>query len=184
MNKGPGKDHAFRGLFFGLVVLGLTAGCAGQPPSSAPGGPGATPSDTRPLYQMLLEWAVLDNPLPAQTGELHFPDRQLLLDRQAIRLSTENLPKGLALSLPGKALERLDPRQLQDLAEKDGSLPALQFGELKTVEGDTELGVDLVWFVPRASAQVPLSGGGVRLRFQWLEGGWRLAKGPVEFRIS
>lgn len=167
----------------GLAVLGLLAFCGlpGAAPRSAMAG--SVQVDVRALYQPMLEWAVLAKPLPFQPGRIIFPDRYLFKDASLIRVSSENLPPGVRLSLPGRQIEVLPDAKLERMAEEIGKFPVLRFSKVKTFEEFAELGLELWWFLGKGSRVVPLSGGGVRIRFRWQGGQWRFEK-HLGMRIS
>ena len=159
----------------GAIVL-LAWGCA-QALAPAPSAtPKAQEKDPRPLYQMLLEWAVLETPLPGQTRPLFFPERDLLKEASVIRVVKGSVPSGVTLSLPDKRVQVLSEQELQGLADREGELHALQFTPLMDRPEGAEIGLDLVWFVRKDSPVLPLSGGGVRLLFRWHEGAWKFER--------
>lgn len=161
-----------------VVVFGLlfVLGCTVQSADTAPPTPKVQEQDPRPLYQIILEWAVLNTPLPRQASPVFFPDRKLLQEAAVIRVGKENLPPDVKLSLPDKPVQILSEEELQRLADRTGELPALRFTELKASDGVAELGLDLVWFVRKDAQALPLSGGGVRLRFRWQDEAWKFEK--------
>ncbi|MSQ12718.1 MAG: hypothetical protein EXR47_00960 [Dehalococcoidia bacterium] len=109
--------------------------CEGRGTSSQQAGNGDGAKDPPALYQLVLEWAVLNKPLPSQTADLPFPNRNLLQDRQTVRLSQSGLPRGVTLSLPDRDVQVLSEDELQKQAERSGRFPARRFGEL-VVSGD------------------------------------------------
>lgn len=163
-------------LLVGTLVFAW--GCTQQnlPASAGAGVPSAPEKDPRPLYQTMLEWAVVNTALPGQTSSVFFPDRHLFQNQPVIRVSRENLPADVKLSLPNKPVQVSSEDELQKLAEREGQFPALRFTELKAAEDTAELGLDLVWLVPQKADILPLSGGGVRLRFRWQEGAWKFER--------
>lgn len=182
-NRDPGRNVALRGLLLFLVALSLSTSCERRDTSGQPTGPGDRAKDTPALYQLVLEWAVLNKPLPGQTADLPFPDRNLLQDRQTVRLSQSGLPRGITLSLPDMGVQVLSENELQKQAEQSGRFPALRFGELVVSGDEVELELEMVWFVPKRSRELPLSGGGVTLRLHWQDGAWRV-QGLQGLRIS
>ena len=75
-------------VLMGLAVCALLTG-AGLPGAvtwsdAAP----VVRKDAGPLFQQMLEWAVLARPLPGQPGRIVFPDRQLIKDASPIRVPT------------------------------------------------------------------------------------------------
>jgi hypothetical protein len=124
----------------------------------------------------MLEWAVLAKPLPGQPGRIAFPDRYLVKDASLIRVSSENLPPGVRLSLPGRQIEVLPDAKLAQMAKEIGKFPVLRFGKVKISGEFAELGLELRWFPGERPRVVPLSGGGVRIRFRWQGGQWRFEK--------
>ncbi len=163
--------HVLRGLaFLGLLV------CSSPAAASPSGVAGAVQADVRPLYQLMLEWAVLAKPLPGGVGQVVFPDRYLIKDTSLIRVSSENLPPGLRLTLPSRQIQILPEKKLKQIAAEAGKFPALFFSKVKTFEAFAELGVELRWYLGKPSRTVPLSGGGVRIRFRWKGGTWKFEK--------
>ncbi len=163
-------------VLMGLAVCALLTGA---------GLPGAAPRfDAAPaslrtagaLFQQMLEWAVLARPLPGQPGRIVFPDRQLIKDASPIRVSSENLPPGVRLSLPGRKIEVLPEARLEKMAEEAGKFPAFRFSKVMIIGEFAELGLELRWFLRKPSGAAPLSGGGVRIRFRWQGGEWRFEK--------
>ena len=132
--------------------------------------------DVRALYQPMLEWAVLAKPRPGQPGRIIFPDRYLFKDASLIRVSSENLPPEVRLSLPSREIEVLPEAKLQQMAEEVGKFPVLRFSKVKTFGEFAELGVELRWYLGKPSRIVPLSGGGVRIRFRRKGGTWKFEK--------
>lgn len=124
----------------------------------------------------MLEWAVVGKPLPGQPARLAFPDHDLIKDAPVIRVSNKNLPPDLQLFLPSRRIEILPEERLERLAEATGEFPAFRFGEVKTFGEFADVELALRWYTPKDPKVVPLSGGGVRIRFRWQEGGWKFDK--------
>jgi hypothetical protein len=157
----------------------LALSCQQSLIDKAAANPKGAEKDANLLYQIMLEWAVLNKPLPGQTEEIAFPDRGLIQDTPVIYVSTDNLPSDVRLSLPDKTIQVLPEEELQKIADQERQFPAFRFTELKAAEDAAELGLDLVWFVPEKAQVFPLSGGGVQMRFRWQEGSWKFEKPPI-----
>ena len=130
----------------------------------------------QPLYQMMLEWAVLNQQLPGRTSKIAFPDRNLIKDVPVIRVSSENVPSDVKLSLPNKQIQILSEEGLQKLADETGDFLAFRFSELNLSDGSAELGLNLNWILPKNSQKGVLSGGGTRILFRFQDGTWTFQK--------
>ncbi len=161
-------------MWLGLVGLVVSASYLSSAPQ--PGIAGTVQKDVKALYQLMLEWAVLAKPLPGQSARIAFPDHHLIKDASLIRVSSKNLPPEVHLSLPHRQIQVLAEETLEQMADEVGEFPAFHFSEVKIFEEFAELGLELRWFLSKSSQVVPLSGGGVRIRFRWQGGQWRFEK--------
>lgn len=159
-----------------MLVSGLMVSCSQQGFATQTDKSGTGIKDVRALYQIMLEWAVLNKPLPGQSAAVVFPDHNLIKDDPVIWISSENLSSGVKFSLPNKQIQVLPEEELQKIADEEGDFLAFCFSELKTFEEFAELGLELRWFLSQSSQLAPLSGGGTRIRFRWQDGEWKFEK--------
>ncbi|MCR4319149.1 MAG: hypothetical protein NUV74_02290 [Candidatus Brocadiaceae bacterium] len=159
-----------------MVVLGLRVSFSQQAFATQTGKSETEIKDVRVLYQSMLEWAVLNKPLPGQSSGTTFPDYNLIKDATVIRVSSRNLPSEVKLSLPNRQIHVLSEEKLQKNAAENGDFFAFYFGKLETIGEFAELDLELRWFTSKSSHAALLSGGGTRIRFRWQEGKWRFEK--------
>lgn len=132
------------------------------------------PEVLRTLQQQLLVAVLTQTPLPGQSEALRFPDLAMILERPEKIVSRENLS---GEPDPGILVTFLTADELQELARREGQVPALQFREAELLDDRIRLALELrVWF---ADVE-PLPLGAVIATFaETSDAGWRVIDQPA-----
>ncbi|MFB0534359.1 MAG: hypothetical protein ACETWR_05190 [Anaerolineae bacterium] len=135
------------------------------------------------LLQIFLECALLGKPYPGQdTPYTFFPDIEIVKHQQEIFVSDRNLGGPCQVEIPGKSIEFLSDEEIQERANAIGDFPYFALTEAEIGQDEATLSLQLAWATSEESKQsgkLMLSGGGVRVRFQCIEGEWQAPMGPM-----
>ena len=102
--------------------------------------------------------------------------------QERIVVSDRNLDAPYQVEIPGKSVEFLSDEVIQRQANVTGDYPYFAFTEVEIGKDEATLSLQLSWAVSEVSqhsGKLFLSGGGVRVRFQRVEGEWLAPSGPI-----
>jgi len=100
------------------------------------------------------------------------PDYEMIMDKEGIILSTENIDPKIIPTLPGVNLIMLSPDEIQEKANKEGDFLYLRFKKVEIGIFKSSVSLDNVWIRSKDSDKVYLSGGGFTLSFYNVLGRW------------
>ncbi|MDA1188393.1 MAG: hypothetical protein O2854_01745 [Chloroflexi bacterium] len=160
----------------GVLVLGgaLLAGIACAPVAAQePETQNPTPvvqfaplsdADEATIIRLALGWALVDK---------NVPDYVILDDKNFV-VSLDGIDNILAPKLPGVNFIALNPKEVQDLADKNGNFGYLNIRDLRTNGGMVEVAVETRMAVAQDSDILYLIGGGAVLQFEQVDGEWQI----------
>jgi len=155
------QSQARRRVALGVWLGSALAFCAILP---APARAALSDADKQTIAELSLQWAI----------EGGIGDFKLVKDPANLVVANFNLPKGVTLGLPGRAIQLFSLLRIQAEANHGGDFLYFRFNRL---EGDGEhakVAIALVWAVAEHSATQYLSGGGATLDFEKRDGKWQL----------
>lgn len=145
-------------------------------------------SDLCLLAQILLECAVLGRPLPGHNStSCFFPDAEIVTQLDTIVVSSRYISSDCQLKIPDKEIVILSDEELALLVESKGDFPYFTLSEGKLGRDEATITLQLSWRVSEANQQAGrlyLGGGGMRVRFQMIDGKWQAPAGPIATFMS
>lgn len=121
-------------------------------------------ADKKTVAEMALRWAI----------DGGISDFKLVKDPANLVVATLNLPDGMKLELPGRAIRLLSLPQVQVEADHGGDFLYFRFDRLDGDQEHATVAIALVWAVAENSQTQYLSGGGATLEFEKHDGKWKL----------
>jgi hypothetical protein len=139
-----------------LVVLGALVATAAHAALSD--------ADKKTVAEMALQWAI----------DGGIGDFKLVKDPANLVVANFNLPKGVKLELPGRAISLFSLLRIQAEANHGGDFLYFRFNRLDGDQDHAKVAIALVWAVAEQSRTQYLSGGGAALDFEKRDGKWQL----------
>jgi hypothetical protein len=121
-------------------------------------------ADKKTVAEMALQWAI----------DGGIGDFKLVKDPAHLVVATFNLPKGVKLELPGRAVSLFSLLRIQTEANHGGDFLYFRFNRLDGDQDHAKVAIALVWAVAEQSQTQYLSGGGATLEFERRDGKWQL----------
>ncbi len=135
------------------------------------------------LLQVMLEAILLGKPYPGQKGGTpFFPDIEMVKDLKEIVVSDRYLDEPCKIEVPGYRFLVLSEAEIVERANLEGDFPYFSLTEAETGQDVATISLQLSWAASEASKQAGrlyLSGGGVRVRFEIVDGEWLAPSGPI-----
>jgi len=139
------------------------------------------------LLRLILETALLGKPYPGQVeGTTFFPDIEWVVERQEIILSDHFITPEFDPGIPNYAYKILADDQLDAQAAAAG-FPYLSLTEAAIGAEEATLSLELRWMAGEPEADqvgFQLGGGGVRVRFEQVDGEWQAPAGAIATWMS
>ena len=139
-----------------LLVLGSLV------PTAAPAA--LSNADKKAVAEMALQWAI----------DGGISDFKLVKDPANLVVANFNIPKGLKLELPGRAISLFSLLRIQAEANHGGDFLYFRFNRFDGDDHHAKVAIALVWAVAENSQTQYLSGGGATLEFEKHDGKWQL----------
>ncbi|HVO23341.1 MAG TPA: hypothetical protein VMW56_06895 [Candidatus Margulisiibacteriota bacterium] len=121
-------------------------------------------ADKKSVAEMALQWAI----------DGGIGDFKLVKDPAHLVVATLNLPKGVKLELPGRAIDLFSLLRIQAEADHGGDFLYFRFNRLDGDQEHAKVAIALVWAVGQHSKTQYLSGGGATLDLEKRDGKWQL----------
>lgn len=139
------------------------------------------------LVCMMLETALLGKPYPGQVqGTTFFPDIEWVVDREEIVISNRFLGNDVDPEIPNYKIQVLTDDQLNAQAAV-GGFPYFSLTEAAIGTAEATLSLELRWMAGTSGSdqvEYQLGGGGVRVRFEQVNGEWQAPAGPIATWMS
>ncbi|MGD2159225.1 MAG: hypothetical protein PVG32_20280 [Anaerolineales bacterium] len=136
------------------------------------------------LLQAMLEVALLDKPYPGQkTLSSFFPDIEMVKDLSEIVVSSRNLGDSCHFDVPGYNITVLSDDEIAARARSTKDFPYFMLTEARISPDNATLSLQLSWAVGQAD-KLHLGGGGVRVKFERINGEWQAPSGPIATWIA
>jgi hypothetical protein len=131
----------------------------------------------------MLEVILLDKPYPGQTSPTSFfPDIEIVRTMDELVVSDRNLGSTDQIIVPGFYIVVLSDEGISARLSTKGNFPYFSLLEADIDPPEAILSLQLSWAVSEASKQagvVYLGGGGVRVKFEQIQGKWQAPSGPI-----
>ncbi len=121
-------------------------------------------ADKKTVAEMALQWAI----------DGGIGDFKLVKDPANLVVANFNLPKGVKLDLPGRAISLFSLLRIQAEANHGGDFLYFRFDRLDGDQDHATVAIALMWAVAVQSQAHYLSGGGATLEFEKRDGKWQL----------
>jgi hypothetical protein len=135
------------------------------------------------LAQAVLAAALLGKPYPGQkTQPAPFPDIESVRGQEEIVISNRRLEATCSLTVPGYRVAVLSEDEIGRRANAQGDFPYFSLTEANIGPDQATLALQLSYAASEASqraGRLYLGGGGVRVRFERIEGEWQAPSGPI-----
>jgi hypothetical protein len=128
----------------------------------------------------MLEAILTGSSLPGRRRPLNLSDLPLLLDREEIILSTENLGGPVSVVGTPKPIYLLPQEAILERARAEGDLPYLQFQPATRVEDGVLLTLQIL-IATRVPGSPSLGLSGVQVTFRQNDGRWEADEETAEF---
>ena len=140
------------------------------------------------LLRIMLEAALLARPYPGQKTPVSlFPDIEMVKELDEIVVSKRNLGQGCRIDIPGYRIVLRTDEEIAAQANASADFPYFTLTEADIRPDQATLSLQLSYAVGEMSkraGKMYLGGGGVRVKFELIQGEWQAPAGSIATWMS